>query len=49
MFKQVFTINDLRYIAVLPRENKLPSHLTITCDEVLSDSHTDKLKDGKSI
>ena len=49
VFKQVFTINDLRYIAVLPRENKLPSHLTITCDEVLSDSHTDKLKDGKSI
>jgi hypothetical protein len=27
----------------------LPNHLTITCDEVLSDSHTDKLKDGKSI
>ncbi len=49
VFKQVFTINDLRYIAVLPKENKLPSHLTITCDEVLSDSHTDKLKDGKSI
>jgi len=49
VFKQVFTINDLRYIAVLPRENKLPSHLTITCDEVLSDSHTDKQKNGKSI
>ena len=49
VFKQVFTINELRYIAVLPKENKLPSHLTITCDEVLSDSHTDKLKDGKSI
>ena len=49
IFKQVYTMNDLRYIAVLPRENKLPSHLTITCDEVLSDSHTDKLKDGKSI
>ncbi|MFL2590868.1 MAG: sugar nucleotide-binding protein [Flavobacteriaceae bacterium] len=49
VFKQVFTINELRYIAVLPKENKLPSHLTITCDEVLSDSHTDKLKNGKSI
>lgn len=49
VFKQVFTINDLHYIAVLPRENKLPSHLTITCDEVLSDSHTDKQKNGKSI
>ena len=49
VFKQVFTINDLRYIAVLPRKNKLPSHLTITCDEVLSDSHTDKQKNGKSI
>ena len=49
VFKQVFTMNELRYIAVLPKENKLPSHLTISCDEVLSDSHTDKLKDGKSI
>ena len=49
VFKQVFTINDLHYIAVLPRKNKLPSHLTITCDEVLSDSHTDKQKNGKSI
>ncbi len=49
IFKQVYTMNDLRYIAVLPKENKLPNHLTITCDEVLSDSHTDKLKDGKSI
>jgi len=49
VFKQVFTMNELRYIAVLPKENKLPSHLTITCDEVISDSHTDKLKDGKSI
>ncbi len=49
VFKQVFTMNDLRYIAVLPKENKLPSHLTITCDEVLSDSHTDKQKNGKSV
>ena len=49
VFKQVFTMNELRYIAVLPKEKKLPSHLNITCDEVLSDSHTDKLKDGKSI
>ena len=49
VFKQVFTMNDLRYIAVLPRENKLPRHLTITCDEVLSDSHTDKQKNGESI
>jgi len=49
IFKQVFTMNNLRYIAVLSKENKLPSHLTITCDEVLSDSHIDKQKDGKSI
>ena len=49
VFKQVYTMNDLRYIAVLPKENKLPSHLTITCEEVLSDSHTDKHKNGKSI
>ena len=46
VFKQVYTMNDLRYIAVLPKENKLPSHLTITCDEVLSNSHTDKHKNG---
>ena len=49
VFKQVYTMNDLRYIAVLPKENKLPTHLNITCDEVLSDSHTDKQKNGKSI
>ncbi len=49
VFKQVYTTNDLRYIAVLPKENKLPNHLNITCDEVLSDSHTDKQKNGKSI
>ena len=49
VFKQVYTMNDLRYIAVLPKENKLPNHLSITCDEVLSDSYTDKNKNGKSI
>lgn len=36
-FKQVFTTNDLRYLATLPRENKLPDHLQITYQEVLDD------------
>ena len=39
VFKQVFTTNDMRYIAVLPKENKLPHHLMFTCDEILEDSY----------
>lgn len=38
IFKQVFTTNDMRYIAVLPKENKLPPHLSPSCDEILDDS-----------
>ena len=38
VFKQVFTTNDMRYIAVLPKENKLPAHLLPTCEDVLEDS-----------
>ena len=38
IFKQVYTTNDMRYIAVLPKENKLPDHLNTSCEEVLEDS-----------
>ena len=37
VFKQVFTTNDLRYLATLPKENKLPDHLQISYQEVLDD------------
>ena len=36
-FKQVFTTNNIRYLATLPKENKLPVHLQITYQEVLDD------------
>ena len=39
VFKQVFITNDMRYIAVLPKENKLPPHLMPTCEAVLEDSY----------
>ena len=39
VFKQVFTTNEMRYIAVLPKENKLPPHLMPTCEVVLEDSY----------
>lgn len=39
VFKQVFTTNDMRYIAVLPKENKLPPHLLPSCEEILEDSY----------
>lgn len=35
--KQVFTTNDERYLAVLPKDNKLPKHLQIMSQQVLSD------------
>lgn len=44
-FKQVFTTNEMRYIAVLPKENKLPTHLLASCEEILEDSF---LKEGFS-
>lgn len=40
ILKQVYTTNEMRYIAVLPKENKLASHLNTNCDEVLKDSVT---------
>lgn len=36
-FKHVYTTNEDRYLAVLPKFNKLPKHLQITSTEVLKD------------
>jgi dTDP-4-dehydrorhamnose reductase len=36
-YKLVFTTNEDRYLAVLPKVNKLPKHLNITSTEVLSE------------
>lgn len=35
IFKNVYTSNFDRYLAVLPRDNKLPKHLQITNEEVI--------------
>lgn len=35
IFKQVFTTNNDRYLAVLPKNNKLPKHLQIDSQEIL--------------
>jgi len=37
IYKQVFTSNTIRYLATLPKENKLPSHLQPSYTEVLDD------------
>lgn len=37
IIKQVFTTNDDRYLAVLPKFNKLPKHLQITNEVVLEE------------
>lgn len=36
-YKQVYTTNEDRYLAVLPKYNKLPKHLQITSSEVLKE------------
>ncbi len=36
MFKYVYSSNTARYIATLPKENKLPKHLNISCNEVIN-------------
>lgn len=36
-FKHVFTTNEDRYLAVMPKQNKLPKHLQITSLEVLEE------------
>ena len=35
--KQVYTTNDERYLAVLPKDNKLPKHLQIESQQVLTE------------
>lgn len=35
LFKQVFTTNNDRYLAVLPKYNKLPKHLQLNSQEIL--------------
>ena len=37
VFKQVFTTNNDRYLAVLPKNNKLPKHLQIDSQEILTE------------
>ena len=37
LYKHVYTTNEDRYLAVLPKFNKLPDHLEITSTEVLED------------
>lgn len=37
LLKHVFTTNEDRYLAVLPKFNKLPKHLQITSDKVLEE------------
>jgi len=37
LFKQVFTTNDERYLAVLPKKNKLPKHLQLLSQDILAE------------
>jgi len=37
LFKQVFTTNDDRYLAVLSKENKLPKHLQLVSQDILTE------------
>lgn len=43
LLKHVFDSNEDRYIAVLPKENKLPLHYRFTIDEVIEDSVKSKI------
>lgn len=36
-FKNVYTTNDERYLAVMSKQNKLPKHLQVTSSEVLNE------------
>lgn len=40
LYKMVYTTNDDRYLAVLPKDNKLPKHLQITSEVVLDEMNT---------
>lgn len=35
ILKRVFTTNEERYLAVLPKDNKLPKNLRISCQEII--------------
>jgi hypothetical protein len=37
LLKQVYTTNDDRYLAVLSKENKLPKHLQLLSQEILTE------------
>lgn len=37
LFKQVYTTNDDRYLAVLPKSNKLPKHLQLLSQDILTE------------
>lgn len=37
VYKQVYTTNEMRYLAVLAKENKLPSNLLFSYSEILDD------------
>lgn len=37
IYKRVYTTNDDRYLAVLPKFNKLPKHLQIKSDDILTE------------
>lgn len=37
LFKRVFTTNEERYMAVLPKENKLPKNYQVTYEEIIND------------
>ena len=37
ILKQVFTSNTIRYLATLPKENKLPNHIIPSYTDVLDD------------
>ncbi|MDP5229233.1 MAG: sugar nucleotide-binding protein [Cellulophaga sp.] len=37
LFKRVYTTNDERYLAVLPKENKLPKNYQTTYEEIIND------------
>jgi len=37
IYKHVYTTNDERYLAVLPKDNKLPKHLQIQSHEILEE------------
>ena len=37
LFKRVYTTNDERYLAILPKDNKLPKHLQLVSQDILTE------------